>query len=67
METMLRNPGQQEILGKYGGKFNREWDLARLKGVDGAECCGVVDNHACKRDLNQEVQPGEQGTLVLMK
>jgi hypothetical protein len=24
METMLRNPGQQEIEGRYGGKFNRD-------------------------------------------
>jgi hypothetical protein len=67
LDTMLRNSGQKEIQGKHAGKFLREWGLARLKGNDAGQCCGVFDNRACQRDLNEGVKPGDPGNLVLLK
>jgi hypothetical protein len=47
LDTLLRNAGQKEIQGKHAGKFVREWGLARLKGNDAGQCCGVFDNRGC--------------------
>jgi hypothetical protein len=67
VDKLLRNSGQKEIQGKHAGKFLREWGLARLKGNDAGQCCGVFDNRACQRDLNEGVKPGDPGNLVLLK
>jgi hypothetical protein len=67
LDTLLRNAGQKEIQGKHAGKFVREWGLARLKGNDAGQCCGVVDNRACQRDFNGGVKSGNSGNLVLLK
>jgi hypothetical protein len=49
------------------GRFKSEWGLARLKGYDAAKCVGVSKGYACQRHLNNGVQPGEAGNIVLMK
>jgi hypothetical protein len=67
LDTLLRNAGQKEIQGKYAGKFVRAWGVARLKGNDAGQCCGVFDNRACQRDLNGKVKSGNSGNLVLLK
>jgi hypothetical protein len=43
--------------------------VAKLKGVDLAECSGVVvkDGRLCKKALNRGVKANCEGNVVLMK
>jgi hypothetical protein len=58
----------EEILEK-ATKFVTEWGVAKLKGVDLAECGGVVvkDGRPCKKALNKGVKANCEGNVVLTK
>lgn len=66
-DHITRDRAQEEVRGKNAGRFSSEWGLARLKGDDAAKCVGVAKGYACQRLLNEGVQPGEAGNIVLMK
>jgi hypothetical protein len=66
-DHIMRDRGQAEVRGKNAGRFKSEWGLARLKGDNAAECVGVSKGYACQRHLNDGVQPGEAGNIVLLK
>ena len=60
---------RDEEISEEATRFVTEWGVAKLKGVDLAECSGVVvkDGRPCKKALNKGVKANCEGNVVLMK
>jgi hypothetical protein len=58
-----------EEISEEATRFVTEWGVAKLKGVDQAECSGVVvkDGRPCKKALNKGVKANCEGNVVIMK
>jgi hypothetical protein len=58
----------EEISGE-ATRFVTEWGVAKLKGVDLAECSGglVKEGRPCKKALNKGEMANCKGNVVVMK
>jgi hypothetical protein len=72
-EGAAKNKGKrmsrdEEILGE-ATRFVTEWGVAKLKGVDLAECSGVLvkEGRPCKKALNKGVKANCEGNVGVMK